>query len=355
MIRPFLYINPRAEFSQGISLQDLQNNLVLFIILVSVWTFAAVTSVRDRRACDLEESDYLIGDLLHQDQYVRLMHQVMDADHPVHKGATHQTHQMLKRPSPTSESLKAAMEELIGSLDEVRNPFRSYWSYIIHDNAVCSAFNPYNWAASQHFRKQGLMILAKIITFLFVLCVNTDATSYVCALLEEATHDTDDDPEVDPNKPILDMINSFEDPDLSIPNKIAELIFMVIGEIFTILYNTMWAFPMMFLIMAEDSLGDMVDETDKLMITRMMELADTDIWHGANIEELDDAKLAEQMLEVLLHTLERQAEYANKERELGAHLRQVLSKYSAKASLDTVQHLLHPSTDQLHGEGSRDR
>ena len=91
MIRPFLYINPRAGFSQGISLQDLQDNLVLFIILVSVWTFAAVTSVRDGRACTLEESDYLIGDLLHQDQYVRLMHQVMDAEHPVHKGASHQT------------------------------------------------------------------------------------------------------------------------------------------------------------------------------------------------------------------------------------------------------------------------
>ena len=267
MIRPFLYINPRAGFSQGISLQDLQNNLVLFIILVSVWTFAAVTSVRDRRADTLEESDYLIGDLLHQDQYVRLMHQVMDAEHPVHEGASHQTHEMLKRPSPTSETLKAAMEELIGSLEEARNPFRSYWSYIIHDNGVCSTLNPYNWAAPQHSRMRGVMILAQIITFLFVLCVNTDATSYVCAPLEEATLDTDKVPEVDPNSEVLDLFNTFKE--LSIQRIIAELILYVIGSISTILYNTMWVFPMMFLIMAEDNLGNMVGETNKLMITRM--------------------------------------------------------------------------------------
>ena len=60
------------------------------------------------------------------------------------------------------------------------------------------------------------------------------------------------------------------------------------------------------MIWAEDYLGDMVEETDNLYITRMMELAETDIWHAENVEELEHAKLAEQMLHVLKTTLKRQ-------------------------------------------------
>ena len=63
------------------------------------------------------------------------------------------------------------------------------------------------------------------------------------------------------------------------------------------------------LIWAQETLDDMVEETDHLYITRMMELAETDIWIAENVNELEHAKLAEQMLDVLQTTLDRQEEY----------------------------------------------
>ena len=50
-------------------------------------------------------------------------------------------------------------------------------------------------------------------------------------------------------------------------------------------------------------------ETDNLYITRMMELAETDIWLAENVNDLQHAKLAEQMLYVLKTTLKRQKQF----------------------------------------------
>ena len=84
----------------------------------------------------------------------------------------------------------------------------------------------------------------------------------------------------------------------------------------------------------------MVEETDNLYITRMMELAETDIWHAENVDEIEHAKLAEQMLLVLKTTLKRQKGFADKELQYGDHNRDVLSHYSKKASPYTLAHLL---------------
>ena len=50
---------------------------------------------------------------------------------------------------------------------------------------------------------------------------------------------------------------------------------------------------------SQENLGDMVEETDSLSLTRMMELADSDIWYADDIDNVEDAKLASEMLYVL--------------------------------------------------------
>ena len=96
----------------------------------------------------------------------------------------------------------------------------------------------------------------------------------------------------------------------------------------------------------------MVEETDSLSLTRMMELADSDIWHADDIDNVEDAKLASEMLYVLKTTLKRQLRYASKEVEFGDHVREVLSHYSANANPATVEHLMdiEPKSNSEFGE-----
>jgi hypothetical protein len=44
---------------------------------------------------------------------VKLIHQIIDADHPVHKGISHNDHSSLLAATPTAESLKEAVDEMI--------------------------------------------------------------------------------------------------------------------------------------------------------------------------------------------------------------------------------------------------
>ena len=44
---------------------------------------------------------------------MKLIHQIIDADHPVHKGISHNDHSSLLAATPTAESLKETVNEMI--------------------------------------------------------------------------------------------------------------------------------------------------------------------------------------------------------------------------------------------------
>ena len=73
------------------------------------------------------------------------------------------------------------------------------------------------------------------------------------------------------------------------------LLWFMIENLNEIFWDTVWVLPIMMLMWAEDSLADKVNDTDSMALERMMELADSDIWHASEVDDLNNAKLAEQV------------------------------------------------------------
>ena len=160
-----------------------------------------------------------------------------------------------------------------------------YWKY---ENGITSLFVPSNWAESGGSRARATMLLAQVVSLLFLLCVSTDPTGFVCAPVEETSFIPDDD-----NPTGLSTVSLINDiQQIGNPmDALWMLLAYIVNSISDIFWGSIWVLPTMMLIWAETTLGDMVEETDDLCITRMMELADTDIWHAENVYTLHFAKL----------------------------------------------------------------
>ena len=117
------------------------------------------------------------------------------------------------------------------------------------------------------------------------------------------------------------------------------------GNALDVFFETIWVVPIIMLLWAEGKLGDMVEQTNAMCLTRMMELAVTDIWHADRVELLEDALLSATMLGVLEATLEKQVAFAQKSCRYGDHLKEVLEHYSAHTSATNAT--------ALHGELQR--
>ena len=54
---------------RGITLDDVMRNIVLVCVLGVLWAYCGITYVRDNRQCNLEEAEYLCGELFHEPNY----------------------------------------------------------------------------------------------------------------------------------------------------------------------------------------------------------------------------------------------------------------------------------------------
>ena len=285
--------------------------MVLFIFLVLIWIAAGITQLRDARAHVLYNCEYLIGELWHEPKFVGLIAQVIQADHPVHKGQDHKSHEALAKKRPTPESMEKFVRELLTDL-EVRGGGRggrdgpllnaaprphqkaresvitNWWNYLKESNAIVSFFVRKNWEESARSKKRGMTVLAQGITLLFLLTVDLNPLEFVCQGYGPVTD------AIEGNDDSLTLLvqDATVYMDAGRWGKVCGLALTYILSTFTeIFFGTCWVLPILLLLYAEDHFGDMVEETDALLIGRMTELSDTDIWHAMNISTLEDAKV----------------------------------------------------------------
>ena len=168
-----------------------------------------------------------------------------------------------------------------------------------------------------------------MITNLFVLVVTLNPEDYVCSSLDYGLPEG--------LLPSLKKGNAWETILLLFSNMFDKPQDKIV--------KTIMVLPTIMLLLAEDKLGVMVDQTDAMCLKRMMELAVTDIWHADRVELLEDALLSATMLGVLEATLEKQVAFAQKSCRYGDHLKEVLEHYSAHTSA--------ANATALHGELQR--
>ena len=78
-------------------------------------------------------------------------------------------------------------------MKEEENVIWVWVDYFKYENGITSLFVPSNWMESGGSRSAATMLLAQVVSLLFLLCVSTDPTGFVCAPMEEASFIPDDD------------------------------------------------------------------------------------------------------------------------------------------------------------------
>ena len=261
-----------------------QQAWIIFLV-VAVWTVALLTLIRERYYFHFHETEYLLGELLHEHCYVKLIHQILDKNHPVFKGANHKTHDKLKKDRPTGESFKAWVHARIPYLEHHHNPLWNWFCYLRSENVIFGLLNPYNYSSRDRSRHRAFTILAQFLTFLFILCMFTNPNSYICIPCEEVGFEPDDD---DPmGIGVWDLLNDLREshklhwnfPSIyySFIARAKILIDFMYGQWFDVFMGSCWGLPVLMLIYWERHLAEMVETTEFLCVARMMELANTDM------------------------------------------------------------------------------
>ena len=134
---------------------------MLLVILLVVWLVALIGHCVDNLAVNRDEAEYLLGELLHSDSYVQLIHNMVDPLHDVYRGADHKDHPMLVIEKPTAESLQGMVTNLLEELEakSLRQLLINYWSYFKTDNAIVSLFVLSNWLQVETTRKRAIFLL----------------------------------------------------------------------------------------------------------------------------------------------------------------------------------------------------
>ena len=129
--------------------------------MLVVWISALIGHCIDNHAATRDDAEYLLGELLHSDKYVQLIHQVVDPLHDVYQGADHKGHPMLVIEKPSAESLHSMVTNTLEELGykSWRNSHNNYWDYFRTENAIVSFFVISNWMSSENSRKRAIFLL----------------------------------------------------------------------------------------------------------------------------------------------------------------------------------------------------
>ena len=109
---------------------------------------------------------------------------------------------------------------------------------------------------------RSIILLAKIITFLFLTCLSAPDVAFLC-----------DNKKLDVGSAFIDdALDSFSDIKVSKDGWFMAILTWIGGIFFRILLNAMWVLPVTILVWFDLTLTDLLHETDNLHEQRLLEL-----------------------------------------------------------------------------------
>ena len=205
-----------------------------------------------------------------------------------------------------------------------RNILKNWFEKLKADNEILSCFYPSSWASSASTRR-GIMLLAKVVTLLFICCLAAPEM-YLCPEPDDdAVQITDDD---------VGLTSSFvEDyPDFIGIQKqegtsamLWTLLWFVWDRFMDIVYTTLWTLPALALMNVDLQIGELLDNTDRMHEERLLEVSHLAIVRPQTIATLKEALIAESMLHTLDFIVQKQSKIFNS-KGLATHVRTELTK-----------------------------
>ena len=329
---------------QDLSVDDLLANLDIFSLLVGIWVLCGALVMRDKHARKLAIIDKIFS-AYHNEHLNTILHEVKKrygtdgtppqmstGDHFSAARAAKLAASLRLHREMDEKTLHTVNDELAGGLEEQRKPLRSWVGDMKENNDILAWFFP-EGRSSQASSKRGVLLLGKIITLLFLLCLEAYLAygpgGYMCNAIE-STGDDDDDGEGDDDS-ISGGIVVFPDIDLSggpmdILNELKFMAyFMLVESFFETIRNTVLIFPAIFCMRQDLLIGERLDQSDALHEERLMEQAHLAILRPDSLNHMRDAMVATQLLKTLSYILERQYKLI-KNKNTSKHVKAKLSE-----------------------------
>ena len=190
------------------------------------------------------------------------------------------------------QTLVPVKTDVMEQLGEKRKSLANWWNKLKMDHDIISLLYPGGWT-SQLLAKRGMLLLSKIITVLFVQCLKSPL-KFSC-----------------PDDDAFDVLSQYRDP-IQNPGQYTWkeycfiLLDMVVMNIIGGILTALWTFPAVTLMYSDMAISEMADERERLHEERLMEQAHTALLHPENVNDLQDAMVASEMLATLVMVVDRQ-------------------------------------------------
>jgi hypothetical protein len=311
--------------ASDLTVQDVQDNIGILLVLVGVWTFFLVLYARDKLKHRRAVTRYLLETVRneHLQKILDEIEQVLESQRPSQavdeegvqmtacaasvdridrmraKSLVHTIQLERSGDMTTFLEVQASIE---CTLLERRKTFRNFWDSMKVDNDFVSMFFPGSWESSIATRR-SIYILSKIITLTFVLCL-TSPRKYLCPPEEEIERNILDD----------DLASNFvESPNFIQIQKeegwnamLWEVLWFMVAQFTDIFLTLLWTMPAQVLVYTDGVVGQLLDDTDMLQEERLLEQAHLAIIRPDSISVLKDAYVALEMLNTLKYVISRQ-------------------------------------------------
>ena len=289
---------------QELTIQDVKKNMGILIVLASIWTFCILTYSWDKRNQEIANIKYLLSisrsahliDLLHDLREVMVNTDAAPNKNDNAVGPT-EPREPNKRlsfradidPNTASEINK----ELTQEISRNRRVFRNWLESMKSDNELLSWFFPGSWTSSLSARR-GILMLAKIVTLLFLCCLAAPS-QYLCPSDNDKAALDDD----------IGVASSFfgDYPDFFAIQKqdgFQSMLYAILRFLWDyameLFYTTLWTIPAVNLMVLDLWLAQLLDTTDQLNEERLLEKSHHAIVRPETIMSLEEALVAKSML-----------------------------------------------------------